>query len=527
MALPRVKFLPAFFTVLSIAFCIALWLRLRSYAAQDTTRSRESQSTTSVSERRADATSPPSLAMSSESSTIADEVSVQSPRRQNRRETRIADLSTTPDAGPNSVSTTTSARAPAPARPAEKPSLLSRLVKPIVNAITGAHPSTASAQPGQPGQVSSSSSRSGGNSGSATDTTGTVDKNDRTSDTTPPQLIAIAFNPPQVHDGEETVLGVQATDDLSGVRSISGTIAAPSGAVQGFALQREMDTDHYVAKITIPKDAAEGVWRVNYLSLIDNASNATTITAAQGALPPSASFRVISSSSDSSGPTLKAVWLDRPAMKAGEKNTVFVQADDDKSGVNLVSGVFLSPAKHARIGFVCRPGSGDWECELTTPACIDCGDWQLEQLQLQDKANNMTTIRNDNPLVAAVRVNITGDRCDSTPPTLQAIVLDRTSVSNVDDSVITVTAAGSDDACGIMSMSGQVTGPAIGGAAPRLYFSFTPADGQSWMGRISVPKLAAKGIWRITWIQVLDQGHNLKTYSQGDPPLATAAFTVQ
>jgi hypothetical protein len=367
------------------------------------------------------------------------------------------------------------------------------------------------------------------NSGSSkTDTESPeVTETDKTSDTHAPTLISVMFNPPEVHDGEETTLLVSATDDLSGVRSISGTIMAPSGAVQGFALQREAETERYVAKITVPKDAAEGVWSVNYLSLIDNASNAATITAAQGGLPGTASFKVVSSRSDASGPSLKALWIERPAMKAGEKNTIFITAEDDKSGVNLVSGVFISPAKHARIGFVCRPGSGSWECELSTPACIDCGDWQLEQVQLQDKANNMTTISASNPLVANLRVNITGDRCDSTPPALQSIVLDRAVVPNIEESVITISATASDDSCGIMSMSGQVTGPATGGAAPRLYFSFTPAGDPIWVGRITVPKLAAKGMWRISWIQVLDQGHNLKTYSQGDPALGAAAFLVQ
>jgi len=42
-----------------------------------------------------------------------------------------------------------------------------------------------------------------------------------------------------------------------------------------------------------------------------------------------------------------------------------------------------------------------------------------------------------------------------------------------------------------------------------------------------VPRLAAKGLWRVTWIQVLDQAHNLKTYSQGDPAIANAVFNVQ
>ena len=517
MPRPRIGFLPAFFTVLTIAFCVALWMRIRSYSSEEVRAY-----PTTTNERRPDASSAPSIASPSQSSAaLPREAPSESLRKRARGPAPIADLTSVPNpiATPGQTTTTSSRRS-------EKPSLLSRIVNPIMNAITGSgshSQSPSSSRSAQP--VQSSSGR--GSSVSPTETTGTVDKNDRTSDTQAPQLISILFNPTQVHDGEETLLTVQATDDLSGIRSISGTIAAPSGAVQGFALQREPETDHYVAKIAVPKDAAEGVWRVNYLSLIDNASNATTISGAQGGLPPTASFRVISSSSDSTGPTLKAVWLDRPAMKAGEKNTVFVQAEDDQSGVNLVSGVFISPAKHARIGFVCRPGTGLWECELTTPTCIDCGDWQLEQLQLQDKANNMTTVRSDNPLVANVRVNISADRCDATPPTLQAIVLDRTTVSNVADSIITVTASASDDVCGIMSMSGQVTGPPVGGGAPRLYFSFTPSDAQSWTGRISVPRLAAKGLWRVTWIQMLDQGHNLKTYSQGEAALASAVFNVQ
>ncbi|MGZ5493195.1 MAG: hypothetical protein ACXW3E_06845 [Thermoanaerobaculia bacterium] len=517
---PRIGFLPVFFTALSIAFCIALWLRIRSYSDEPVTQQPGQEQGQNLILQRS-ASSSPGLQTMDETSTqtVVETTSTRRSRRAGSTSTEGWQIvESTPPA------TTTTAVTPAAPAAAERQSLLSRIVKPIVNAITGG---PSKPQPQQASPSSSSRPQSGQNSGS-TDTTGTrADPNDPTSDTQPPRLIAIGFTPPQVHDGEETLLAVQASDDLSGIRSISGTIAAPSGAVQGFACQRELDTDRYIARITVPKDAAEGVWHVNYLSLIDNASNAATISSAQGGLPPTASFRVVSSTSDSQGPQLKAIWLDRLAMKAGEKNTLFVDAGDDKSGVNLVSGVFLSPAKHARLGFVCRPGSGTWECELSTPTCIDCGDWQLEQVQLQDKANNMTTVRGNNPMVANVRVNISSDRCDSTPPSLQQIGLDRAVVSNAADSVISVTASASDDMCGIMSMSGQVSGPAGASGSPRLYFSFTPADSQTWIGRITVPRLAAKGMWRITWIQVLDQAHNLKTYSQGDPALVAAAFSVQ
>lgn len=529
MPRPKIGFLPAFFTALAIAFALALWLRLRAYSTTPVGRVAGETSASNSFFRSPDATSAPLLATGGLSSSAAPHSVPESSATLSAREARRAaakriDYTKLPPLPP-------SARPAPPApKPLEKPSLFSRIVSPIVSAITGkpSPPRTQSpATPMQQAQSSSGTSRpTGGNP--RTDTNGpAVDPKDRSSDTQPPQLISITFNPPEVRDGEETILTVQATDDLSGIRSISGTIAAPSGAVQGFALQKQGEGEQYIAQIRVPKDASEGVWRVNYLSLIDNASNATTMSGAQGALPPTAAFKVVSSRPDSTGPALKAVWLDRPAMKAGEKDTLFVQAEDDKSGVNLVSGVFISPQKHARIGFVCRQGSAAWECEVSTPACIDCGDWRLEQLQLQDKANNMTTVRSDNALIANVAINVAGESCDSTPPALQALALDRTAVSNAEDSVINVTATASDDTCGIMSMSGQVSGPMTGAGQPRLYFSFTASNSQNWAGRISVPKLAAKGVWRVTWIQVLDQGHNLKTYSQGDAALANAAFNVQ
>lgn len=411
-----------------------------------------------------------------------------------------------------------------------KPSLISRIVKPIVNAMGGGGVSRAQSPPS--GQQASSRPSSGGSSSSepASRDSTTTRQDDKTSDSVPPQLIGIEFIPPQVRDGEETTLIVQAADELSGVRSVSGTIVAPSGAVQGFACQREPETNRFVARITVPKDAAEGVWRVNYLSLIDNASNPSTFTAAQAVLPQTASFRVTSSRPDAQGPTLLAVWIDRRSIKAGEKNIIHVQAEDDKSGVNLISGVFQSPSKYARVGFVCRAQSGNsWDCEFNSPACSDCGDWRLEQIQLQDKANNMTTLRNDNQLISGIQMDISSDHCDSTPPALHSLVLDRPVVSNAEESVITATAAMSDDICGVLNVSGQATGPASGaGVPPRLYFSFAASgDSHTWAGRITVPRFAAKGPWRITWIQVLDRGHNLKTYSQADAVLSGAGFGVQ
>jgi hypothetical protein len=111
---------------------------------------------------------------------------------------------------------------------------------------------------------------------------------------------------------------------------------------------------------------------------------------------------------------------------------------------------------------------------------------------------------------------------------MTSLELDPLFVSNVDASTITLTAFVSDDQCGVSSVSGQAAGPTVAGQQPpRLYFSFMPSTEGQWSGKLVIPKLASKGEWSIVWIQVLDKGNNLKTYSQSDPTLAMAKFTVK
>jgi hypothetical protein len=353
-------------------------------------------------------------------------------------------------------------------------------------------------------------------------------EDDGDSDLIAPQLLGVDFIPGTVQDGESTILAVTAQDNLSGVRSISGVIASPGGTVQGFACQREGESSRFVTRVAIPKEAAAGVWTLKYLTLTDNASNSVNLNAAQGALPATARFRVVASASDTSAPTLKSVWLDRPAMRAGDRNTVFVQAEDDKTGVSIVSGVFVSPGKQARLAFGCRPATtGTWECPLTPPACLDCGDWRLEQMQLQDKANNMATIRGDSAILSQVVVGISGEACDATPPALSMLTVEPLVVSNAEGGTLQVRATIADEGCGVASLSGQAV-PQGNVGGQHAYFSMQPAgDGRSFIGTLTIQKMAAQGIWTIAWLQALDKGHNLKAYAATDPIISRVSFRVE
>jgi hypothetical protein len=527
----RLSFLPAFFTLLGAVFVMAVIVRVRAYSSMDAPGSQIAASGTmaapGVPSTRA--VTNPDVAVVTEGGApdVAERVGSSSPvvsaREQRYNELLAQKVASAP---PGSGS----APAVQPVPPKPQPSFISKVIAPIVNAFTGNKPAPVPrpqpmSQPPAP--------RSSGDHSSSNGDNGNKDPRhdkDPSSDTTAPQLVAVDFTPAVVHDGEDVTLTIVATDDLSGIRTISGNIASPSGALQGFACQREAEPNRFGTRLTVPKDAAEGIWKINYLSLTDNASNSVTMSYSQGVLPPSATFRVVSSRPDSTPPSLKAVWLDKPSMRGGEKNIVYIRADDDKSGVKTVSGVFQSPAKFARVGFGCRSDDGtNWSCDFNPPANADCGEWILEQIQLQDNANNMTAIRNENPLVAAVHITITAEQCDSTPPVLQTLVLDRRSISNAQPSTITVTATVTDDLSGVANVSGNVVGPAAPGQQPpRIYFSLSSSgDPQTWTGKLVMPQMVAKGPWVIGGVQILDKANNLKVYPQGDPVLANGTFRVE
>ncbi|MGZ5431708.1 MAG: hypothetical protein ACXWH7_02175 [Thermoanaerobaculia bacterium] len=519
----RSTFLPLFFTALVLVFGIAVWVRLSAFETdavfRDETRpAQPGPSATGTAERRISSETP------AETGTIVEIGDPSSTASASSRQQRYNELLRTPPP------------APPIAPPAPKESLFDRVVNPIASAlgVNRSKPQSVNVAPPKPQQQQQQQpqARTGGDQ-RGNDESQPAEKKPRAeedpeTDVTPPQLMGVDFTPAQVQDNGETLLAAYVTDNLSGVRSVSGVISSPSGALQGFACQRDGEGDRFIARIKVPPDAAEGIWSVKYLTLSDNANNSVNINQSSGQLPASARFQVISSGSDSTPPLLRSVYLEKRSMNAGERNTVFVQADDEKSGVSLVSGVFVSPSKQARIGFGCRPGAGGaWECTVSPPACLDCGAWQLEQIQVQDKANNMATFRADNQLVSQIVLDISGDQCDAGPPQITALAVNPMVVSNAQGGTITITAIVQDDACGVASLSGQAI-PAGAVSGQRIPFSFDPSpDGQNFSGRILVPKHAAKGVWTIGWIQALDKGHNLRAYGAAEPVLARVTFRVE
>lgn len=515
----RISFLPIFFASLATLFAGAVVVRV--HHSSTSPAGRTAHLTMATPTAQTDAPHAAVLATdTSDDSAPAGTAAATLTVAEQTREQRYRELlgSPAPKTPPSAASLAAAPIKPAAqqTKPAQQPqpkqSMISKLVAPIVNAFTGG-PSQASPLQPKPPQ-------------NQQDGNGSADPKDPSSDSTPPTLVSLVFQPPQIQDGQESQVVIMATDDLSGVRNISGSISSPNGkALQGFAAQPQSDGQHFIGRVVIPKDAESGMWRVNFVTMSDNASNTVNLHSNQ--LPPTAVLQVVSSSSDNTPPTLRSAWLDRRAVNAGEKDTLFVQADDDKSGVALVSGVFISPSKFARIGFGCTLRDDlSWQCDVPVPKLADCGDWTLEQIQMQDKAGNQAFFRADNPIVQAIKMNVGNGQCDNTPPQMTSIQLNPTVVSNATDSVIQVTITATDDLSGVRDISGQVMGPPQGGQKPYYFQLSKTAEPTTFVGTFTVRKLSAKGVWKVVWVSVTDNANNLKTYSTADPLLANAQFTV-
>ena len=357
---------------------------------------------------------------------------------------------------------------------------------------------------------------------------------DLESDRRSPVLQSLRFDPQEIKDGGKALLYVEATDDLSGIKAVYGSVRSPSGAaLVPFSARDATGGGVFSATIAIPARGETGDWFVANLQLIDKAENALALSFVRATVPEGGALRVVSDDSDSTAPTVHRVSVVKGSVDAGERNQIVVDIDDDRSGVAQVTGAFQSPSKAAFIPFTCAHigESPTWEGDVAIPENADCGEWTLRQLRVVDKANNSAFLSMDAPQVGHVSFLVSGGgECDAEPPVIDALYFSPTVVSNATAAEILVTVRAHDGQSGVGSLSGWIEGPvSVNGQAPRIYFECVPDPndgGGAMTKRIIVPQFAAKGTWRVVLAQVADKARNTRAYNRDDPALRDATFTV-
>lgn len=401
----------------------------------------------------------------------------------------------------------------------------------------------------------------GGSTTALADTAVTSDE-----DITAPSISGVTITPLSVDvtDGVNKSFTVEltATDDLSGVGSVSLSYSGPSSGGLGFHPYRVSGDDKngtYKGTTTVTPLHANGTYNFNYLTVRDVVGNYRYYSLGDQVAPPT--LEVISNA-DAVPPVIHDVTVSPdPIDVSASAGSVTVEVDvtDDASGVSYVSGYFYSPTGRQYAYFSGSASSGTTLVRATTTIrrYSDPGDWKMSSLCAGDKAGNRhclsewSTPKISDVSPAAAALTVVSDPADTARPTLSAF--------RVSPGAIDVTAAGqpvsvefdvSDNLSGISYAYAYFSSPRTVGASPevmwRSAWAYAPslhswkqaADG-TWQsfedeskrtlggtltGTVWFPRYDRSGDWAITSICVVDNVNWTTCYS-GDQ-LATKGTTT-
>ena len=347
------------------------------------------------------------------------------------------------------------------------------------------------------------------------------------SDGEPPEVIAIRFDPKRVSPMADVSIYVEATDNLSGVTSISGTVKSPSEtAVLSFGCQRLGSDGSFVGTLEIPDRAEMGAWYLNSLRVTDKVHNSRSYFQNNGLLRNSY-FEIVESDSDNVPPQVTAVYLDPSQVYGGDRVQVTVEADDDKSGVGRIYGVLISPSKNARLSFVCRnePESNIFNGYVSIPEDSESGYWSLQYLRAEDEARNAKTFYRTNypSIFDNANVYVFSNSSDSQPAMLDNLIIRPPAVAYEETAEIIVYA--SDDISGIGSISGRLLGPS--GNAHIPFWCVYDQENQEYKAEVIIRTNTEVGLWRVDYIRMVDKARNEINYVyQTNPLVKQAVFEI-
>ena len=346
------------------------------------------------------------------------------------------------------------------------------------------------------------------------------------SDAEPPVVVAVWFDPQQISPGAKLSIYIQATDNLSGVDSISGFVRSPSqAAMLPFRGLRSGSNGLFVGSLMIPEYAEVGPWYIISLLLTDRAHNRRDYSHDSPELRH-AYFEIVASDSDKVPPEIIAVYADPSEVEGGGSVQITVEAGDDKSGVASIHGVLISPSKNARLSFACsKTDTNVFHGYITIPEDAESGEWSFEYVRVEDEARNAKTFyRRDYPDVfynASIRIYTVGS--DSQPPTLENVIIYTPTVAYEESAEIIVYA--SDDISGISYISGRLRSP-----SGKAYIPFScvyDPENQEYKAEVIIKSNTEVGLWRVDYIKMIDEANNQIIYTyQEDLRVKQAIFEI-
>jgi hypothetical protein len=380
-----------------------------------------------------------------------------------------------------------------------------------------------------------------------------------------PQLRSLAIEPATIDTSLEArtiIVKAHITDDESGVIDGNGSavysfsrvfFTGPEGS--GAELYAEFrpglnDPDrnlvsgtprdgYYEVPVTLPRYAASGRWRINYVSLEDEATNHRYIWRddLQEKGFPTGFDQV--GPGDSTVPDLSSISLTPSVVDTSQESaTIVVSAEitDDLSGVESAFVTFTSPDDerlHLHVSLT-PDEQGGYRGALEVPRYTQQGTWTLDQINLEDRAGNHGAITRSELAERGLAKSFeqTGQGDDTPPRIVEFDFTPKQVDTRYEDQQLTVTARLADDLAGVTDATVLFRAPSgeCSASCPEdmqgLWVRFTTADRISgdeldgvYRVTATLPRYSKLGTWSVYWFQMFDRARNeVLLFEKNDDP---------
>ncbi|SMQ85046.1 Ig-like domain (group 3) [Bacillus sp. OV166] len=277
------------------------------------------------------------------------------------------------------------------------------------------------------------------------------------SDTKSPVFNKVIIDKTKIGTGGTVTVTVGAEDDLSGIKNISLEYMLPNNSYMSFTAY-SIGLNQY--QYTVPSSLTSGSYGVGKFELVsltlqDYKNNSTSIYDYSYNRTGALDGGDFTTSTDTTGPVLNNVSVDKTKLEPGGTVTVTVNAEDDLNDIKNISLEYLLPNNNY-ISFTAQL-TGKNKYQYTVPSSFTSGSYgvgkfELASLTLQDTKNNSTTIYD-------YSYYRTGDLdggdfityTDTTGPVINKFSVNQTRI--LSGGTVTVTVDAVDDLSGINSVS--------------------------------------------------------------------------
>jgi hypothetical protein len=364
-----------------------------------------------------------------------------------------------------------------------------------------------------------------------------------TPDITAPTLTAVTLDKTEATVGERIYITVEACDNVSGLSTdifpgkghTSIDYITPSGNRKSFGLN--LVDGKLKGSILIGQYSEGGTWKIDRVTLIDNAGNLVNIGNSMITNGSTSNvkrdlsmgdFTVSGTTPDIEAPTLKEITINKKMVAAGDIVNVNISAEDNLSGLCTLEDmeaftkiVYLTPSGKQRRIFIYEKGS-EIKGRINIGPYTEAGLWRILSIAIIDKAGNASMVTNSNidalstgiP-VSGIRKNlsagdfvVTGTDSDSKPPTFQSIAVDKNYIVKEESTTITLDAF--DDKSGLLSNKSENVSTYIGyenSTGKFIWVHFSLVDGK-YIGNFETDALTETGFWKATSLTIVDNAQN-------------------